>query len=293
MRVAVVFGAGGLAGWLFHAGVARTLRDATGWDVTRADVIVGTSAGAAVGAALRRGTDVDEFIAAVRAGPSDAELADYRARLARRERSLVPLAPNLVRHALAGDGGLAVAVAGLLPRGRHFTDTFGRLPGLAGTGAWPEGLWIPAVRVRDGALVVFGRDRRDVDVIAAVEASSAVPGIFEPKEIAGERYIDGGLQSPTHADLAAAAAPELVIVSSPMTRPSWRPMFVLARRRLGAELGTLAAAGIPVAVVEPRQGVPGLRRREPGAVDALLASADEATRRALARGDLAARLGGS
>ena len=37
----------------------------------------------------------------------------------------------------------------------------------------------------------------------AVEASSAIPGFFQPVLIDGVRYVDGGAHSPTNADLLA------------------------------------------------------------------------------------------
>src|SRR4029453_17418931 len=49
-RVGLVLGAGGVVGHAFHAGVLRALAEVTGWDPRRAEVVVGTSAGAPAGA---------------------------------------------------------------------------------------------------------------------------------------------------------------------------------------------------------------------------------------------------
>ena len=55
--------------------------------------------------------------------------------------------------------------------------------------------------------VVFGRDPKpEPDVGTAVEASSAIPGVFAPVEIDGQRYVDGGAHSPTNADVARPAS---------------------------------------------------------------------------------------
>jgi NTE family protein len=54
-RIGLVLGAGGATGHAFHIGVLSALEEATGWDPRTADVIVGTSAGAIIGALLRGG----------------------------------------------------------------------------------------------------------------------------------------------------------------------------------------------------------------------------------------------
>src|SRR3954471_12436637 len=54
-RIGLVLGAGGATGHAFHIGVLAALEEATGWDPRTADVIVGTSAGAIIGALLRAG----------------------------------------------------------------------------------------------------------------------------------------------------------------------------------------------------------------------------------------------
>jgi NTE family protein len=53
IKVGVVLGAGGVTGDAYHRGVVRALRE-SGYDARAAQSIVGTSAGAMVGAFLRR-----------------------------------------------------------------------------------------------------------------------------------------------------------------------------------------------------------------------------------------------
>ena len=64
--VALVLGAGGVTGGAFHAGVLAALHDVIGWDARTADLVVGTSAGSATGAALRAGLPSPDL--AARAG---------------------------------------------------------------------------------------------------------------------------------------------------------------------------------------------------------------------------------
>ena len=53
-RIGLVLAAGGIVGHAFHAGVLAALADQLGWEANQAEVIVGTSAGSAVAAILRR-----------------------------------------------------------------------------------------------------------------------------------------------------------------------------------------------------------------------------------------------
>ncbi|HEX7740368.1 MAG TPA: patatin-like phospholipase family protein, partial [Marmoricola sp.] len=66
-----------------------------------------------------------------------------------------------------------------------------------------------------GRLRVFTRDS-GVDLIHAVAASCAVPIVWPPVRIDGVAYIDGGMRSPTNADLATGA--DRVIVIAPLAR---------------------------------------------------------------------------
>ena len=53
-----------------------------------------------------------------------------------------------------------------------------------------------------------------VDVVDAVAASCAVPGVWPPVTIGGSRYIDGGIWSLTNSDLATGC--DLVVVLAPL-----------------------------------------------------------------------------
>ncbi|HZO16597.1 MAG TPA: hypothetical protein VFB62_25150, partial [Polyangiaceae bacterium] len=62
-RIGLVLGAGGPVGHAFHAGVVRALHESISWDARDAAVVVGTSAGAQVGALLRAGMSADDVAA--------------------------------------------------------------------------------------------------------------------------------------------------------------------------------------------------------------------------------------
>ncbi len=258
MKLAVVLGAGGSAGWGFHLGVARALEACLGTRVADADLVVGTSAGAAIGTSLKAGASVDELLAGVMTPPTEEERAVFhedsgtgRTGLAR----FRPLSPRLALRGLTDLRRAGLVMAGALPGGAFSTLALSRLPRVDDTLPWPDGLWLPAVRVADGEVVVFGRDNRDTTPKHALEASSAVPGMFRPKEIDGHLFVDGATASASHAHLAGEIQPDIVIVSSMQTRPGLRASRILARRQLPAEVRSLREAGTQVVVIEPDESI--------------------------------------
>lgn len=78
-------------------------------------------------------------------------------------------------------------------------------------------LLIPAVDLDSAERVVFGRDAlRDVPISHAVAASCAIPGFFEPYALNGRDYVDGGVGFSGHADLAAEAGADVVLIVHPL-----------------------------------------------------------------------------
>ncbi len=248
MRIGLALGAGGPFGWAFHLGVAEGVAAALGVGVRDTETVVGTSAGGAVAASLFSGATTEEVLDAIARPLSEEEREEMRQikqELSRRPlHRLRPQEPSMVR--LGG----AVGLAGLLPAGPFPTFPLRRFP-TTGLDHWPAGLWITAVRLGDGQTIVFGRDRTDVSVSDALEATSAVPGMFQPKQIGKDRYIDGAVASATHAGLFADHDLDVAVIASPMTRPGRGLIRERARRQLDQEKRLLERTGTKVIVVEP------------------------------------------
>src|SRR3954465_2280359 len=75
MRVGLVLGAGGVVGASWLIGALEALQDETGWDPPDAEAIVGTSAGAVVGALTASGMP-PAYMAAYVAGHEVDEIAN-------------------------------------------------------------------------------------------------------------------------------------------------------------------------------------------------------------------------
>jgi NTE family protein len=244
MRTALVLGAGGVTGEAFHRGVLRALIDRD-VEPKRVDHIVGTSAGSLVGAALRAPEGDGHGLDGTVHGERLPRTPDVSALLATARRPWTARAGVLTSLLPTGRRSTEFIVAGLRRRhGAHWPDT---------------GLYVVAVRRRDGRRVVFGRaDAPPTDVAHAVAASCAIPGYFHPVTIDGEVYVDGGVHSPTNADALVRDAPDLVLVSSPMSvdprqvRPTLDlPLRLMWHRYLAAECARLRRAGAEVVSVEP------------------------------------------
>lgn len=285
----MVFSAGGVAGWAYHAGVVKALEERVGYRAADAQLLVGTSAGSAIAGSLRSGTSADEMLRPVQSPPTADERAAMMAYVRSRARKVRLLSPTLTRKAARNGSGWLLATSGLLPGGFFPTAGLSRFPGVDAHAGWPDGLYIPAVSVDAAARVIFGRDVKHVTVAEAVEASSAVPGMFEPKEIEGRRFVDGGTVSGTHADLAVDADPELVIVSSLITRPARRPTSRHARKALRRELTELQRRGVPVLLIQPDGDhtdlLKGFPRRGPDRLAGILDLAASDVERALLRSE--------
>ena len=187
-----------------------------------------------------------------------------------------PVAPRLilcVRHV-----GAATAFAGLLPAGLFPTVM---LRQFAATQDWPAQLWVPSVRLDDGRTVVFGRDQIPATLGDALEATSAIPGVFQPKTIDGARYVDGAVASSTHADTLVSEGVDVVLISAPSARSGGGPLRARARRSLEREDQLLRASGAQTRIVVPNDQVlgaaEGFPRKRPEAAADIVETARQQT----------------
>jgi NTE family protein len=277
VRVGLVLGAGGVLGGAWLVGAVHALASETGWDPGSADYLVGTSAGAMIAGLSASGVP-PWFMVAHSAGESakaaGRPVSDEASRSAgavfRLHRGMPALGPGSWRLALASLArpyrySPTAILAGWLPQGlissEPLKDTIRRV---AGHG-WPPhpNLWIVACDHDTGRRVAFGRgDAPPASLADAVAASCAIPGFYRPVEIAGRRYVDGGVASTSNLDMLAAEGLDLVICLNPTSslhapRPRTlgeRAAAVLREasgRRLGNEAKSVRASGTEVVLIQP------------------------------------------
>ena len=277
-RIGLVLGAGAYPGWPFHLAVLREVERYLDVDLREVPVAVGTSVGSMVAVLLRAGFSLADLLAHARGeamsddgahllhevlDPPGALPPDFPSW---RLPTVRPTAAPLGWWAVAGQGGMRNWVPGLasmlLPRGRTDHSVFGRAADSLLPGGWPErDTWVVAMRARDGARIVFGRDAATSPGLA-ITASSAIPGYFAPVEIAGESYVDAGVLSTTNADLLVGRADvDLVVVVAPLgtedgpTATVDTPLRLLVASQVRDEVRRLRAVGHPVAVLQPPRAV--------------------------------------
>nr|WP_199241073.1 patatin-like phospholipase family protein [Naasia lichenicola] len=211
---ALVLGGGGSAGNAWLIGVLAGLSDA-GLDVTDADLIIGTSAGATAAAQISGASLANLLADIVSASPPHAaparpaggsRAADRVAEQMRRTGDIIAAsadAADMRRRMGAAAIGLATAAEGSGPRWRSMVAP--RLP----RHDWSERpMLITAVDAETGEPTVFDRSS-GVELVDAVAASTS-SGTAYP--IGGHWYIDGGYRaSAKNADLAAGSARVLVL----------------------------------------------------------------------------------
>lgn len=209
MSTALVLGGGGVAGIAWELGVLDALVNA-GVDLRAADRIIGTSAGAAVGAQLRTGESLESLCARqlVPASQSaELQVESSLDSLMEQFAACFDGAPDEieVRRRL---GGVAL--------GAPTVDESARLAVIESrlsSHEWSENeLLITAVDALTGEFNVFDR-HSGVSLVSAVAASCAVPGIWPPVTIGDSRFIDGGVRSGTNADLAKGC--DIVVIVAP------------------------------------------------------------------------------
>ena len=210
-RTALVLGGGGVAGIAWQTGVLHGLAE-SGVDVTASawsDMLLGTSAGAAVAAQVTSGASLSELYS--RQVDTKKQIDEPRPDV-----SIETLNELLERAAerAAGDRqefariiGQAARAATTPPESVRRAVIAERLP----SHEWPDrDLRLVAVDAESGRHRVLNRDS-GVRIVDAVAASCAIPGMWPPVTIGVHRYVDGGVRSSENADLAVGFAKVLVV----------------------------------------------------------------------------------
>jgi len=269
MPKALVLGGGGVAGIAWELGVLDALL-AAGVDLTTADRIVGTSAGSAVGAQLRTGESL-ESLCARQLVPAE-QSAELQV-----ESSLDSLIEQFAAYFEGAPNALEVRRRlGAVALGAPTVEEAARIAVIESrlsSHEWSEReLLVTAVDALTGEFRVFDKNS-GVPLVSAVTASCAVPGIWPPVTIGDTRYIDGGVNSGTNADLAEGC--EVVVIIAPFAG-GFGPTVeseAEALRSAGAIVEVITAdAGATEAfgtnVLDPATRVPSLREgRRQGALE--------------------------
>ncbi|MEW2493200.1 patatin-like phospholipase family protein [Streptomyces nodosus] len=233
---ALVLGGGGPVGGAWMTGVLAGLADA-GIDLDRADMVIGTSAGAIFGSRLAAGESPRELYERQLAGEDRVDLRVTTALTLRflwaalGSRDPGRSARRLGRAALGARTGSEAEVF----------DTVRTL--LRGARDWPRRpLVITAVDALTGGAEAFDANS-PLTLLEAVAASCAVPLVWPPVTAAGRRLIDGGVRSTT--PLRPARGHRRVLAVSPI------PSAVGPHPDARHQAAELTAEGVAVTLLCP------------------------------------------
>lgn len=229
---ALVLGGGGTLGEAWMSALLAGLDDGDGFDARACACYVGTSAGSIVAASLVAGLAPGARLGGLAApGAMPLPESEQRATGLRQafgaaaelaETAAAPLASLAFSSTARGGALLRRAALSRMPQGRRSLAQLGRLVEQAGV-RWDGRLRIAAVELQTGRRVVFGAPGEPQPAVSlAVQASCAIPGVFEPVTAAGRTYVDGGAWSPTNMDAADASGGDSVMCLNPTAslRPS-------------------------------------------------------------------------
>jgi NTE family protein len=134
--------------------------------------------------------------------------------------------------------------------------------------SWPMRFRATAVNAHTGKLQVWDASS-GATLERAIASSAAIPGVWPPITIKGERYIDGGVRSMLNADLAMGC--DIVIVVScfalEVAGGIKNPDMATINAALIAELGALRNGGSTSAVITPNEAFLNLTHRGAAMLD--------------------------
>jgi NTE family protein len=224
MSRALVLAGGGVAGIAWELGVLTGMGDVDPEllsSLRQADVVIGTSAGSAVAAQITSSAAMEELYARQLSEHSselsvDLNIEELMTRFIAATTGAI--GPEDMRRRI---GAMALETPTVSEAARR-AAVAGRLP----DEHWPDRtLLITAIDAETGELTVFTKASQ-VELVDAVAASCAVPGVWPPVTIGDRRYIDGGTRSGTNADLAAGC--ERILIITPAQKSAPQPWGNLA-----------------------------------------------------------------
>ena len=237
-KIALALAGGGPEGAIYQIGALRALSESIeGLDVNQLDTYVGVSAGAFIAANLvNRMTPAQMCRAIVKQEPGEhpftpetffqpagREFLDRIRRLPRLLKEAVINASRRGHDPVLADvlmrlgRALPVGVADNAP----ICDYLERIYAIKGrTDSFQEldrQLFVIATELETGKSIRFGESGwDDIPISKAVQASSALPGLYRPVEIKGRSFVDGVLLKTLHASVALDEGADLVFCINPI-----------------------------------------------------------------------------
>jgi len=247
---ALVLGGGGPVGRAWQSGLVMGFSD-QGVDLSLAELIVGTSAGALVGAKLALKQKF-EPPASIGSTTTNSQVPQgHGSRMAELLRAMakavISQTPEIER---AKIGQMALDAHTQTEEDSLARDVFSDFKGQA----WPKQFRATAVNTRSGEFQVWDRESR-VPLELALASSAALPGVWPPVTIGKDRYMDGGIRSMLNADLASGYRTIVVVSCFSLESPPAQKdsPFAVTNLALTAEVEKLRNSSSFMLLVSPSE----------------------------------------
>ena len=263
-RIGLAVAGGGPIGGIYELGALRALDEALiGVDLNDLDVYVGVSSGSFLAAGLANQLTTAEMCRIF----INSESIEHPFKP---EMFLRPAFAEFFKRAAAVPGALFQALKSIVsnPFDVQLIEALGDLGKIIPTGVFDNHrvdhflkgvfdapgrtndfralrhkLYVVAVDLDSGSTIKFGDKGYDrVPISKAVQASSALPGLYPPVEINGRHYVDGVLRRTLHASVALDEGMDLVLAINPLVAFDSK----LRRKRGKAAGRALVEGGLPV-----------------------------------------------
>lgn len=263
-RVGLAIAGGGPLGGIYELGALRALEVAVeGLDLTRVDVSIGVSSGAFLAAGLANRMTTADIIRVFITGDSDdvrfrpdqfvrPAIFEYARRAAGFPRIMFDWWETLMTRPT--DSRLSDLIAhfgGLVPTGlfdnaeveRFLASLFSRRGRSNNFRELAHPLYVVSVDLDSGEAVRFGGGEwSDIPISKAIQASSALPGLYPPVDIRGRHFVDGALRRTMNASVVLDHGVDLLLAINPLV-----PFDTAgSTRRPDGELDRIAHGGLPV-----------------------------------------------
>ena len=230
---------GGPEGAVYELGALRALEDVLeGVDLNDLHAYVGVSSGAFLAACLANGVRVEDMAQSITSAPGNVRnpfkpeifFSPSGRELWQRVASVPRLFGDAVKGYLKSPedqtlGESLLRLTQALPVGlfdneplRLYLEELIRERGVSNDFRdLPTRLRIVVADLDSGSAVVFGRPGKDdVPISRAVQASTALPGLYPPVELEGRYYVDGVLLKTVHASVALEEGSDLLFCINPI-----------------------------------------------------------------------------
>jgi len=237
-KIGLALAGGGPLGGIYEIGALLALNEAIdGLDFAEVDVYVGVSAGSLVAATLANGISVEEMgrlLVSRKGRPQRFDPAlflkpnftEYLRRTSKLPRLLAeglwefarsPVKTGLLESLSGLAKAIPTAVFDNRPIERFLADLFSNRGMTNDFRELKRQLLIVGVDLDTGEAVRFGsRGHDDVPISRAVQASTALPGLYPPVQIGDRYFVDGGLKRTLHASSALDEGVELLFCVNPI-----------------------------------------------------------------------------